>query len=310
MPELNDWDAYMDSPKIAAFGKADSADFLVNHSFGEELRKSSTQELCEFRRRCQEFMDRLVEVILSLHLVSAEFYQGIYCFCPKLLLEGDDRYIFGLYAKLLRVLEKSGWLITNVAKASLEEFTSYVVEVRLRHRDSDRITAEIVDIVIYLLADYGFLCRHNFVRVLKLCSLVAMRLPLKLPVVDIDFSDCSVPDLAVTTALKCVQSYVLSPASKQIAFFTTATMEAVRDSVAHLPDFMTSVELDPWKELACSDREEFILHYSGLFAGHLCRKKKLAVDQAGDKDKRRQSGSDVASAPSSVRASPVGNAAV
>ena len=34
------------------------------------------------------------------------------------------------------------------------------------------------------------------------------------------------------------------------------------------------------------------------------------MDQAGDKDKRRQSGSDVASAPSSVRASPVGNAAV
>ena len=309
MPELNDWDAYMDSPKIAAFGKAGSADFLVNHSFGEEMRRSSTQELCEFRRRCQEFMDRLVEVILSLHLVSAEFYQGIYCFCPELLLEGDDRYIFGLYAKLLRVLKKSGWLTTDVAKASLEEFTSYVVEVRVRHRDSDRSAAEIVDIVAYLLADYSFLCRHNLVRVLKLRRLVAMRLPLKLPVVDIDTSDCSVTDLAVTTALKCVQSYVLSPAYKQIAFFTTATMEAVRDSVAHGRDFLTSVELDPWKELACSDREEFILHYSSLFAGQLCRKKKLAVDQAGDKDKRRQSGGGVASAPSSVRASPVGIAA-
>ena len=83
MPELNDWDAYMDSPKIAAFGKVDSADFLVNHSFGEELRRSNTQELCEFRRRCQEFMDRLVEVVLFLHLVSAEFYQGIYCLVPS-----------------------------------------------------------------------------------------------------------------------------------------------------------------------------------------------------------------------------------
>ena len=86
-------------------------------------------------------------------------------------------------------------------------------------------------------------------------------------------------------------------------------MEAVRDSVARSRDFMTSVELDPWKELACSDREEFILHYSGLFAVQLCRKEKLAVDQGGDKGKRRQSGSDVASAPSSVRASPVGKAA-
>ena len=184
------------------------------------------------------------------------------------------------------------------------------MEVRVRHRDSDQSAAEIVDIVAYLLADYSFLCRHNLVRVLKLFSLVAMRLPMKLPVVDIDTLDCSIPDLAVSAALKCVQSYVLSPAYKQIAFFTTATMEAVRDSVARSRDFMTSVELDPCKKLACSDREEFILHYSGLFAGQLCCKKKLAVDQAGEKDKRRQSGSDVASAPSSVRASPVGNAAV
>ena len=225
-------------------------------------------------------------------------------------MEGDDRYIFDLFAELLRVLKKSGWLTTDVAKASLAEFTSCVVEVRVRHRDSDRSAAKIVDIVAYLLADYSFLCRHNLVRVLKLCSLVAMRLPLKLPVVDIDTSDCSVPDLAVSAALKCVQSYVLSPAYKQIAFFTTATMEAVRDSVSRSRDFMTSVELDPWKELACSDREEFILQYSGLSAGQLCRKKKLAVDQAGNKDKRRQSGSDVVSAPSWVRASPFGNAAV
>ena len=192
----------------------------------------------------------------------------------------------------------------------MEEFTSYVVEVRVRHQDSDRNAAEIVNVVAYLLADYSFLCRHNLVRVLKLCSLVAMRLPSKLPVVDIDTSDCSVPDWAVSAALKCVQSYVLSPAYKQVAFFTTATMEAVRDSVARSRDFMTSVELDPWKELACSDREEFILHYSGLFAGQLCCKKKHVVNRAGGKDKRQQSGSGVVSAPVLARASPVSNAAV
>ena len=134
-------------------------------------------------------MDHLVEVILSLDLVSAEFYQGIYSFCPELLLEGDDRYIFGLFAKLLRVLEKSGWLTKDVAKASVEEFSSYVVEVRVRHQDSDRNAAEIVNVVAYLLANYSFSCRHNLVRVLKLCSFVAMCLPLKLPVVDIDTSE-------------------------------------------------------------------------------------------------------------------------
>ena len=198
----------------------------------------------------------------------------------------------------------------DVAKASVEEFTSYVVEGRVRHQDSDPNAEQIVNVVAYLLADYSFLCRHNLVPVLKLCSLVAMRLLFKLPVVDIDTSDSSVPDLAVSAALKCVQSHVLLPAYKQVAFFTTATMEAVRDSVARSQDVMTSVELDPWKEVSCSDHEEFISRYSGLFAGQLCRKKKLAVNESGDKDKRQLSGSGVASAPGSVRASPVSNAAV
>ena len=108
LPELNDWAAYMDTEKVASFKKIDTADFLLNHEFGVELQRGTTGELTEFRNRCREFMDRLVDVLLENNLVSSDFLQGAYCFCPELLLEGDDRYVFQLFSRLVQVLERSG----------------------------------------------------------------------------------------------------------------------------------------------------------------------------------------------------------
>ena len=89
---LNDWAAYMDSSKIEPFSKIDTADILLNHEIGEELQRGTTGDLQESRNRCREFMDRLVDVLLGCNLVVSDFLQGVYAFCPELLLEGDDRY--------------------------------------------------------------------------------------------------------------------------------------------------------------------------------------------------------------------------
>ena len=65
LPELHDWEAYMDASKIEAFKKIDTADFLLSHDFGEELQRGKTGEMQEFRNRCREFMDDLVDVLLE-----------------------------------------------------------------------------------------------------------------------------------------------------------------------------------------------------------------------------------------------------
>ena len=168
LPELNDWAAYMDTEKIASFKKIDTADFLLSHTFGEELQRGTTDELKEFRNRCREFMDRLVDVLLENKLVSSDFRQGSYCFCPELLLEGDDRYIFRLFGKLVQVLERSGALSSEDAKSGAEEFMTFVVDARLRHADADNSAEGIADIVAYLLADNSFLSRKSLCRVFKL----------------------------------------------------------------------------------------------------------------------------------------------
>ena len=166
LPELNDWAAYMDSEKIASFKKVDTADFLLSYEFGEEFQRGTTGELKEFRNRCREFMDPLVDVLLENNLVSSDFLQGSYCFCPELLLEGDDRYIFRLFSKSVHVLERSGALSHEEAKSGAEEFVAFVVDARLRHADSDNSAENIADVVAYLLSDY-FLITEKFMSSLQ-----------------------------------------------------------------------------------------------------------------------------------------------
>ena len=148
MPVLPNWDGLMDISKVAALSNIDSDDFLANHPFG-----AKTGEVRGVRNRCRDFMDHLVDAILSLNLVTGSFYQGIYCFCAEILSEGDDRYIFGLFGKLVRVLEKVRCLSHDAVNLSLYEFTAFIVDARVRHEESVRVASSINDVVAYLLTD-------------------------------------------------------------------------------------------------------------------------------------------------------------
>ena len=274
LPELNDWAVYMDSEKIKAFKKIDSANFLLNYEFGEELQRGTTGELKEFRNRCRDFMDRLVDVLLENNPVSSDFSQGAYCFCPELLLEGDDRYIFRLFIKLVQVLERSGALSREEAKSGAEEFTTFVVDARVRHAGSDNSAENIADVVTYLLSDYSFLSRKSFCRVFKLCYLVIRCPACDFPAVIFSLRDCAVPESVVSSCLRGVQSYVCSANFKVRSLFTQHTMECVRDAISGARDFMASAtDFNPWARICTSDRSAFVQRYSELFSAHLDRKK-------------------------------------
>ena len=309
LPELNDWAAYMDPEKIKAFKKIDTADFLLNYEFGEELQRGTTGELKEFRNRCREFMDRLVDVLLENNLVSSDFLQGAYCFCPELLLEGDDRYIFRLFSKLVQVLEKSGALSPEEAKTGAEEFTTFVVDARLRHIGSDRSAESIADVMTYLLSDYSFLSRKSLCRILKLCYLVIRRPTCTYPAVVFSLKDCVVPESVVSSCLRGVQSYVCASHFKVQTLFTPRTMECIRDAISGAREFMSSSpDFDPWARICVSDRVSFVQRYSELFSAHLERKKEASYQRFRTANQRvvsRVGGSLESSGGHSARSSSV-----
>ena len=273
LPPLNSWEDYMDVTKVADIEKLSCDDFLLNYEFGSVLRGIKGGEAREFRRQCPDFIDRFVDIILARYPSSSDFMRYIYCFCPELLLEGGDEYIFGLFNCLVALLKRCKVVTDAEVVAATEEFLSFVVDVRARHSSSAQHAEEIPDLVAFLLADYSFLARKSLCRVFKLCCLVVVRTQRNSPVVDIDLSDCTVPKLVVSSCIRGVQSCVLSPNYKQKSFFTKHTMECIRDAIVNSYSFMSCAEFDAWSRICSGGQNGFVNRYTSLFEEYVAQKR-------------------------------------
>ena len=107
--------------------------FLVNQSFGEVLLAAKMSGAREFRLDCRRFLDRLVDKIRQTFFCSSPVSQGLYCFCPELLLDGDDDVVIDLFAKHVGSLGRCGLWSSGEVTESKAEFLSYVVEARQWH---------------------------------------------------------------------------------------------------------------------------------------------------------------------------------
>ena len=78
----------MDQTSLAGREKTDAGSFLLTGESGDELERGATSEVRDFKKRVREFLDHLVDIILSLYPVSSNLMQGLYSFCPEILFEG------------------------------------------------------------------------------------------------------------------------------------------------------------------------------------------------------------------------------
>ena len=81
------------------------------------------------------------------------------------MLEGDDSAGFGLFAGPCGYLESCGVVSPDVSKAVVEEFSTYVVEKRRYHAESDRVASEIPNVDEFLLQNFGFKSRHHMLQI-------------------------------------------------------------------------------------------------------------------------------------------------
>ena len=240
LPAVHDWEEYMDVERVAEFLPAPIESFLENCDFGRLLSAGKTSGVLEFRVHCKEFLDRLVFVILKNPAVSSRVARGFSCFCPEIMLEGDDRAVFRLFADLTVVLESCGLLAADETKAGIEQFNSYIVEKRRQHDPSNITASEISDVVHCLLHDFSFQARHHVCRVLKLCCLVMGSSCGVQPQVSLDLGGSKIGEELFQDCLRLVQSYVLSLGYCPRLFFTESTLGAVRDAIASAGVFFVS----------------------------------------------------------------------
>ena len=227
LPELNNWEEYMDSEKAEEIEDFAAVDFLRNHPFGSTLRSRKDGEIRAFREQCRKFMHRLEETILLQQPVTGEFSHGFYAFCLELLLEGDDYNMLDLFRKLVHVLDSSGSILSSESKTAVEEYSTFVVDARRRHGSGCTSAEDIADVRHYLLSDYSFLSCKGLCRVFKLCCLVVLKPRCDFPAVHIDLAGVQVPEWVVTTCV-CVGCRLVF---KLGSCFTIGIKKIVRESI-------------------------------------------------------------------------------
>ena len=274
LPPIHDWEEYMDVKKVAEFPTAPIESFLENCDFGRFLSAGTTSGVLEFRVHCKEFLDRLVFVILKNPAVSSRVARGFSCFSSEIMLEGDDRAVFRLFAVLTGVLGSCGLLSAYETKACVEQFNSYIVEKRRQHDRSNITASEISKVVQYLLRDFSFRARHHVCRVLKLCCLVMGSSCGVQPQVSLDLGGSKIGEDIFQDCLRLVRSYVLSPGYCPRLFFTESTLGAVRDAIASAGIFFVTPGYHVWKDVCDPGVASFVSLSRKAYGTYLLERRK------------------------------------
>ena len=208
LPGIVEWEEYMDASVVSIFSSVPNNEFLMNYDFGK-LSEGKTSDFVTFRLRCREFIDRLIVMLLKTTSATSAISKGLYSFFPEMMLEGDDTTAFALFAGLCKELVTCGVIASDVSRAAVKEYTSYIVERRKNHSSSGQSASGIMDVLQHLLLDFGFQARHRVLRVFKLRGLFVGMPAVKYPVVTFDLSGSALESRSFQDCLHLVQSYVM-----------------------------------------------------------------------------------------------------
>ena len=159
------WENYM-LPNHFSFAAIEEEHFLVGTRVHATLEKmSSSYFKKEFPSNARCFNDDFCGTILWTVPASSKLGQGVSCFCPEIILGGDDHSAFFLYGQLLDVLIECGWEKGANVEACKAEFLSFVREQRQLERHSMRKRPDVGNILAYFAQQTGFQSRMHLLRV-------------------------------------------------------------------------------------------------------------------------------------------------
>ena len=110
MPVIEKKEAYM-LPNYSCFGEIAEEHFLEGTrllSSHEKINSSFLRK--EFRRDCRRFPEDLVSTIFSTVAARPPVGQGLSCFCPEIIIGGDDYSAHPPFGQLLDGLLEFGWV--------------------------------------------------------------------------------------------------------------------------------------------------------------------------------------------------------
>ena len=165
LPLAEQWEEYV-VPNHSRFPAIDDKNFLAGTRVMAALGKVRSRCLqTEFRRDARRFLEDFVNCVLSTVASRSVIGQGLSCFCPAIVVGGDDVAPLQLFNKLLDGLLEKGWTRGSEVEACRAQYQSSVQEQRQLERSSTRSRPDLGDVLSFCSAQAGFRSPRHLYKV-------------------------------------------------------------------------------------------------------------------------------------------------
>ena len=153
-------------PNHSSFTAIEDQHFIVGTRVHAALEKMTSQYLKkEFRSSARRFLEDFTSTVSSTVAGRSKLGQGVSCFCPEIIIGGDDHSAFFLFGQLLDDLVECGWEKGSTVEACKAEFQSFVNDQRQLECHASRKHSDISNVLSYLNRQSGFRSRRHIYRV-------------------------------------------------------------------------------------------------------------------------------------------------
>ena len=175
LPLVEQWDDYV-LLNHSKFTPIADGEFLAETRVLAALNKIGRSYLKrEFERDARGFLEEFTTSVLSTVAARSKIGQGLSCFCPAIVIGGDDHAPLHLLGLLLDGLLEGGWVKGSEIEACRSEYQSFVQEQRQLERSSTRSRPDIGDVLSFCSSQAGFRARQHLFKVCIVTNMVKFR---------------------------------------------------------------------------------------------------------------------------------------
>ena len=299
---MEQWDEYV-LPNHSKFPPISDGEFLAGTRVLAFLNKIGSSYLKrKFQRDARRFLEEFTTTVLSTVAARSKIGQGLSCFCPAIVIGGDDHAPFHLLGLLLDGLLESLWVKGTEIEACRSEYQSLVQEQRQLERSSTRSRPDIGDVLSFCCSQAGLRARQHLLKVCIVTNVVEFHgrylenidllfqvfqltaLIVRGPVTCggrfiINLDRVMIFEDEVQSAILCVQDFVRSPHFTQRSFFSDSGIAMLTESAAISDRITNSAVFEPWSHVETTSRSQVVADVYGCVSEVLDRRRMLKDSQ-------------------------------
>ena len=160
-------------PNHSNFAPIADGEFLAGTRVLAALNKIGSSYLKrEFQRDARRFLEEFTTSVLSTVAARSKIGQGLSCFCPAMIIRGDNHAPLHLLGVLLDGIVDHGWVKGSEIEACRSEYQSFLQEQRQLERSSTRSRPDIGDVLSFCSPQAGFRARQHLFKVCIVTNMV------------------------------------------------------------------------------------------------------------------------------------------